>query len=145
MVATRESAALAEKLITATCANQGITRGELSIHADRGSSMTSKPVALLLADLGVTQSHSRPHVSNDNPYSEAQFKTLKRHVRSRLRPLGGILGVSPEPVTQASLYFTVFEGCSAPRVKVRVALPVAPGLPRPAGWVPMRTVSSLSL
>ena len=77
MVATRESAALAEKLIAATCAKQGIGRGQLSIHADRGSSMTSKPVALLLADLGVTQSHSRPHVSNDNPYSEAQFKTLK--------------------------------------------------------------------
>jgi putative transposase len=77
MVATRESAVLAEKLIAATCAKQGIGRGQLSIHADRGSSMTSKPVALLLADLGVTQSHSRPHVSNDNPYSEAQFKTLK--------------------------------------------------------------------
>ena len=73
MVATCESAVLAEKLIAATCAKQGISRGQLSIHADRGSSMTSKPVALLLADLGVTQSHSRPHVSNDNPYSEAQF------------------------------------------------------------------------
>ncbi len=77
MVATRESAVLAEKLIAETCAKQGIARGQLSLHADRGSSMTSKPVALLLADLGVTQSHSRPHVSNDNPYSEAQFKTLK--------------------------------------------------------------------
>ena len=77
MVATRESAVLAEKLISETCAKQGIARGQLSLHADRGSSMTSKPVALLLADLGVTQSHSRPHVSNDNPYSEAQFKTLK--------------------------------------------------------------------
>jgi putative transposase len=77
MVAARESAALAEKLIAATCAKQGITAGQLTIHADRGSSMTSKPVAFLLADLGVTQSHSRPHVSNDNPYSEAQFKTLK--------------------------------------------------------------------
>ena len=77
MVATRESATLAEKLIAATCAKQGIARGQLTIHADRGSSMTSKPVAFLLADLGVTQSHSRPHVSNDNPYSEAQFKTLK--------------------------------------------------------------------
>jgi putative transposase len=76
MVATRESAVLAEKLIAATCAGQGISRGQLSIHADRGFSMTSKPVELL-ADLGVTQSHSRPHVSNDNPYSEAQFKTLK--------------------------------------------------------------------
>ena len=77
MVATRESAVLAEKLIAETAAKQGITRGQLTIHADRGSSMTSKPVALLLADLGVTQTHSRPHVSNDNPYSEAQFKTLK--------------------------------------------------------------------
>jgi putative transposase len=77
MVATRESAALAEKLIAETCAKQGIGPGQLTIHADRGSSMTSKPVAFLLADLGITQSHSRPHVSNDNPYSESQFKTLK--------------------------------------------------------------------
>jgi putative transposase len=77
MLATRESAALAEKLIAGTCAKQQISRGQLIIHADRGSSMTSKPVAFLLADLGITQSHSRPHVSNDNPYSEAQFKTLK--------------------------------------------------------------------
>jgi putative transposase len=77
MAATRESAALAEKLIAATCAKQGITAGQLTIHADRGSSMTSKPVAFLLADPGVIQSHSRPHVSNDNPFSEAQFKTLK--------------------------------------------------------------------
>jgi len=77
MVAHRESAALAEKLIKATCKRQGISRGQLTIHADRGSSMTSKPVALLLADLGVTKTHSRPHVSNDNPYSEAQFRTLK--------------------------------------------------------------------
>ena len=77
MLATRESAVLAEKLIADTCAKQGISRGQLTLHADRGSSMTSKPVAFLLADLGVTQSHSRPHVSNDNPFSEAQFKTLK--------------------------------------------------------------------
>jgi putative transposase len=77
MVATRESAALAEKLIAATAAKQHISPGQLTIHADRGSSMTSKPVAFLLAGLGVIQSHARPHVSNDNPYSEAQFKTLK--------------------------------------------------------------------
>ena len=77
MVAHRESAALAEVLIRQTCAKQGIGRDQLSIHADRGSSMTSKPVAFLLADLGVTQSHSRPHVSNDNPFSESHFKTLK--------------------------------------------------------------------
>jgi putative transposase len=77
MVAGRESASLAEVLIRQTCAKQGIGRDQLTIHADRGSSMTSKPVAFLLADLGVTQSHSRPHVSDDNPFSEAQFKTLK--------------------------------------------------------------------
>jgi putative transposase len=77
MLATRESAVLAENLIAATCARQQISRDQLTIHADRGSSMTSKPVAMLLADLGVTQSHSRPHVSNDNPYSESQFKTMK--------------------------------------------------------------------
>jgi putative transposase len=77
MVASRESAALAEVLIRQTCVKQGIGRDQLTIHADRGSSMTSKPVAFLLADLGITQSHSRPHVSNDNPFSESQFKTLK--------------------------------------------------------------------
>jgi putative transposase len=77
MVASRESAALAEVLIRQTCAKQGIGRDQLTIHADRGSSMTSKPVALLLADLGIIQSHSRPHVCDDNPFSEAQFKTLK--------------------------------------------------------------------
>lgn len=77
MVATRESAALAERLIKGTCEKQGIEPGQLTIHADRGSSMKSKPVALLLADLGVTKTHSRPYTSNDNPYSESQFKTLK--------------------------------------------------------------------
>jgi len=77
MVAHRESAALAERFIHETCARQGIGRAQLTIHADRGSAMTSKPVAFLLADLGITKTHSRPHVSNDNPFSEAQFKTLK--------------------------------------------------------------------
>jgi putative transposase len=77
MVASRESAALAEVLIRQTAAKQGVGRDELTIHADRGSSMTSKPVAFLLADLGIAQSHSRPHVSDDNPFSESQFKTLK--------------------------------------------------------------------
>jgi len=77
MVAERESSMLATKLIGETIAKQGVERGQLTIHADRGSSMTSKDVALLLVDLGVTKTHSRPHVSNDNPYSEAQFKTLK--------------------------------------------------------------------
>lgn len=77
MIAEQESASLAEELIAATCVRQNIQPGQLTIHADRGSSMSSKPVALLMADLGVTKTHSRPHVSNDNPFSEAQFKTLK--------------------------------------------------------------------
>jgi putative transposase len=77
MVAHREQADLAERLIAETLAKQEIPAGQLTLHADRGSSMTSKPVAFLLTDLGVTKTHSRPHVSNDNPYSEAQFKTLK--------------------------------------------------------------------
>lgn len=77
MVATRESKELAERLLADTIGKQNIDRGQLTIHADRGSSMASKPVAFLLADLGVTKSHSRPHCSNDNPFSEAQFKTLK--------------------------------------------------------------------
>lgn len=77
MIAERESAALAEELIAQTCARQGIEPDQLTLHADRGSSMTSKSVAFLLADLGVTKTHSRPQVSNDNPYSEAHFKTLK--------------------------------------------------------------------
>jgi putative transposase len=77
MIAHREQASLAKRLIEDTCLKQNIQPKELSIHADRGSSMTSKLVAHLLADMGVTKTHSRPHVSNDNPYSEAQFKTLK--------------------------------------------------------------------
>ena len=77
MIAHRESAALAHKLIAEACERQRIAAGQLTLHADRGSSMTSKPVALLLADLGVTKTHSRPHVSDDNPFSEAHFKTLK--------------------------------------------------------------------
>lgn len=77
MVAERESSALAEQLISATCERQQIKPGQLVLHADRGASMRSKPVALLLSDLGVTKTHSRPHTSDDNPYSEAHFRTLK--------------------------------------------------------------------
>ncbi len=77
MIADREGKELAKQFIAATCQKQEIVLGQLTIHADRGSSMTSKPVAFLLADLGVTKTHSRPHVSNDNPFSESQFKTLK--------------------------------------------------------------------
>lgn len=77
MVATRETAALAKQLLDESCQKQKVPMNQLTIHSDRGPSMTSKPVALLLADLGVTRSLSRPHVSNDNPFSESQFKTLK--------------------------------------------------------------------
>jgi len=77
MVADRESAELARRFIAETCHKQQIGPDQLTLHADRGTSMRSKPVALLLADLGVTKTHSRPHVSDDNPFSESQFKTLK--------------------------------------------------------------------
>lgn len=77
MLAYRESAELAKKLIEQTIERQSIEPGTLTLHADRGASMTSKPVAFLLAGLGVTRTHSRPYVSNDNPYSESQFKTMK--------------------------------------------------------------------
>ena len=77
LVAPRESARLAEELIASAIYDHGVEAGQLTIHADRGSSMTSRTVSQLLADLGVLQSHSRPHQSNDNPYSEAQFKTMK--------------------------------------------------------------------
>ena len=76
LLAHHESGTLADRLIDETVQQEGITAG-LTIHADRGPSMTSKPVALLMADLGIAKSHSRPHVSNDNPFSEAHFKTLK--------------------------------------------------------------------
>ncbi|MDQ2945938.1 MAG: IS3 family transposase [Acidobacteriota bacterium] len=77
MIAHRESAQLAKQLFEDTCRKQRIGGGQLTVHADRGSSMTSKSLAFLLSDLGVTKTHSRPHVSNDNPYSESQFRTLK--------------------------------------------------------------------
>lgn len=77
MVAERENQELAAQLIDEALASQKVPPGSLTLHADRGAAMTSKSVAMLLSDLGVTRTHSRPHVSNDNPYSEAQFKTLK--------------------------------------------------------------------
>ena len=77
MVAYREQNALAKRLIEESCIKQNIQPGQLTVHADRGSSMKSKVVAHLLSDLGITKTHSRPHVNNDNPYSESQFKTLK--------------------------------------------------------------------
>jgi putative transposase len=77
MLAPRESAELATKLIQETCEKEIIQPGQLTVHADRGSSMRSKPVAFLLADLSITKTHSRPYTSNDNPYSESQFRTMK--------------------------------------------------------------------
>ncbi len=77
MVASKENAALAKCFIKAPCDKQGIEPGQLDIHADRGSPMTSQEVTQLLADLKIDKSHSRPRVSNDNAYSESQFKTLK--------------------------------------------------------------------
>jgi putative transposase len=77
LVALHESAELAEQLMAESCSRQGIKPEQLTIHSDRGAAMTSRNVEVLLSDLAVTKSHSRPHVSNDNPFSEAQFKTLK--------------------------------------------------------------------
>jgi putative transposase len=76
-VQPRESAQLAKALIGQAAEQQQIERDQLTVHADRGTAMTSKPVAFLLADLGVLKTHSRPYTSTDNPYSEAQFKTMK--------------------------------------------------------------------
>ncbi len=79
MIAHRESSELARRLIAASCEKQGIDHHQLTLHADRGPSMTSSSVAQLLARLAITKSHSRPYTSNDNPFSEAQFKTVKYH------------------------------------------------------------------
>jgi putative transposase len=77
LLAEQESATLAKELTTAACAKQQIEPGQLTLHADRGGAMIAKSMTLLLSDLGVNQSHSRPHVSADNPYAETQFRTLK--------------------------------------------------------------------
>jgi putative transposase len=74
--AAQQSATLAQRLIEQTCERQGIAQGTLTIHADRGPAMIANSVALLPADLGATKTHWQPHISNDNPYSESQFKTL---------------------------------------------------------------------
>jgi len=97
MVVHRETATLAERFIRETCARQGIGRDQLTIHADRGPAMTSKSVALLFADPGVTKTHARPHVSNDNPFSEAQMpstSTIAASGRSR-RPMAKRRSRSP--------------------------------------------------
>jgi putative transposase len=77
MITDQQTAALAQELIEQTCEKQGVQEDQLTLHADRGGPMIAKSLALLLADLGVSKSHSRPYNSNDNPYSESQFKTMK--------------------------------------------------------------------
>jgi putative transposase len=77
MVAERENAVLGQELVRTACERQDIEPGQLTVHADRGSPMVAKSTALLYADLGISKSHSRPHVSNDNPFSESHFKTIK--------------------------------------------------------------------
>ena len=115
MLAERESAELAKRLIKETCSKQGIVAEQLTLHADRGTSMKSKPLAMLLSDLGVTKTHSRPQVSNDNPYSESQFKTLKyrprvpQAVSVRSNTLVTFVeicsaGTTPNTTTPASVY-----------------------------------------
>ena len=95
MVADRENSALAGRLIEQTCHKQGVQPQVLTLHSDRGAPMTSKCTAQLLADLGITRSLSRPHVSDDNPFSEAQFKTLKYH--PRLPPDDSTISTPPSP------------------------------------------------
>jgi len=100
MVAERESAAHARRLIVETCVKHGVVPGTLTLHQDRGAPMTAKTFAQTLADLGVTKTHSRPHVSDDNPFSEAQFKTLK------YRPdFPGRFGGMPDTVTWCRDFF----------------------------------------
>ena len=81
LLTERESAELAEQHIAATVSRHDVQAGMLTLHADRGAAMRSKPVAALLVDLDITKRHSRPHVSDDNPYSESQFKTTKVSVQ----------------------------------------------------------------
>jgi putative transposase len=155
LVAPGESAALAERLIEDTCAKQGIQPRQLTVHADRGSSMGSEPVAVLLADLGVVKTHSRPHVSNDNPYSEAQFKTLKHcpafperfGALEDARAFGQVLfpwynhehhHTGLGYLTPAMVHYGVAEGIRDQRTKVLAAAYAAHperfvrGVPRPA-------------
>jgi putative transposase len=163
LLADRESSLLAEQLLAETIRQEGIVPEQLTIHADRGTSMASKPVALLLADLGVTKSHSRPHCSNDNPYSEAQFKTLKyrpdfperfaslEDARAFCRPFfrwynhqhrhSGIGYLPPadvhhgqaEPVRQQRAQVLLAAYVAHPERFVR-QVPVPPALPAPA-WI----------
>ena len=138
MVATRESAALAEKLIAATCAKQGITRGQLSLHADRGSSMTSKPVALLLADLGVTESTpARTYPTTTRTPRRSSDPEVPAGVPARLPR-------SKPPVRTAQEFFRWYNNEQPPR-RTRpahspptstTATPRPSGQPAPRSWTP---------
>jgi putative transposase len=162
MLAPNESGELAKELVTQTCEKYGVDTSRLTVHADRGSSMTSKTLTLLLADLDIVRSHSRPRVSNDNPYSESQFKTLKYrpefpdhfdtiadarqfcrtffHWYNTEHKHSGIGYLSP-----ATVYFGQAEQAHAARSRVLDAAytahperfvnrrPVPPPLPKPAG------------
>jgi putative transposase len=136
MVAARKAASLAERLLAEAITAQGVEAGQLAVHADRGSSMTSKPVALLLADLGVVKSHSRPHVPDDNPYSEAQFKTLKHHPTF---PTGSARSPTPAPSARASSAgttpstATAGSRCSPPPTSTTAAPSRSPA-PEPPSW-----------
>ena len=126
MVAERETAGLAGRLIEESCLKHGVQPRVLTLHSDRGSPMTGKCTAQLLADLGVTQSLSRPRISNDNPYSEAQFKTVKYHPvspaasaasrRRRTSAASSSRGTTPSTGTAAS-------GCSPPARSTSAARP----------------------
>lgn len=133
----RESAAVAEQLIAQAVAQQGIERDQLTIHADRGSAMTSKPVAFLLADLGITKTHSRPYTSTDNPYSEAQFKTLKyqehRHSGIGLMPPEAVHSGRAEALHDARSRVLAAAYEARPERFLR-GLPRPPALPT-AAWI----------
>ena len=137
MVSPAETGELAEAFIADTLASHGIERDQLTLHADRGTSMTSKPVAQLLVDLGVARSHSRPHVSNDNPYSEAQLQDpqvlpgVPRPVRlDRRTPARSARRSS---ITTTTSTATPASGCT-PRPRSTTAPPArsAPNAPSPS-------------
>jgi transposase InsO family protein len=131
MVADRESAELAKRLIAGTCRKQHIAPDQLTLRADRGTSMRSKPVAPLLADLGITKTHSRPHVSGDNPFSErpVQDPEVPARVPGTLRLYTGRTGLLPGllPLVQHR----------TPSQRHRLAHPRGPAL-RPFGRIPNR-------
>jgi transposase InsO family protein len=150
MVADGESATLASQLIDQTCTKQGIPRGQLTLHADRGTSMKSKAVALLLSDLGVTKTHSRPHVSDDNPSPRA---TSAHSSTVPTSPAASARSRTPAPSAGASSPGTTLStatpasGCSPPRASTTAAPPTCSPSARassPTPTWPTRNASSAS-